>query len=132
MKPLRVVLADDHTLVRVGIRALLKNLATIQVVAEASDGAQAVELAKTHRPDVVLMDVIMPGLSGLEATVQLTHDVPEVKVVILSVYADEAYVVQALSAGAAGYLLKDVTSVELERAVHTVARGDTRPIFDFL
>ena len=125
MKPTRVLLAEDHTLVRAGIRALLQNLTGIQVVAEASDGREALRLIKTYQPDVVLMDIAMAGLNGLEATARVTKEFPTVRVVILSMHSTEEYVAQALRAGAAGYLLKDAAAAELELAVTAVARGET-------
>jgi len=125
MPPIRVVLADDHTLVRAGIRALLQNLVGIQVVAEASDGHEALDLIDTHQPDVVLMDIAMPGLNGLEATARVAHARPQVSVLILSMHATEEYVMQALHAGASGYLLKSAVTTELELAIRAVARGET-------
>ena len=101
MKPIRVLLADDHDLVRAGIRALLKGLAGIEVVAEAGNGREALALVEVHRPDVVLMDIMMPELNGLDATAQLAARSPEVRVVVLSMNAGEEYVLQALRAGAA-------------------------------
>jgi DNA-binding NarL/FixJ family response regulator len=125
MKPTRVLLAEDHALVRAGIRALLQNLTGVQVVAEASDGREALRLVKTYQPDVVLMDIAMAGLNGLEATARLTKEFPAVRVIILSMHSTEEYVAQALRAGAAGYLLKDAAAAELELAVTSVARGET-------
>jgi DNA-binding NarL/FixJ family response regulator len=124
MTPIRVVLADDHTLVRAGLHALLHIMAGIDVVAEASDGHEAFELIAVHQPDVVLMDIAMPGLHGLEATARIVPAFPHVRVLILSMYANEAFVVQALRAGAAGYLLKSVVTAELELALRAVARGE--------
>jgi len=125
MKPTRVLLAEDHTLVRAGIRALLHNLTGIEVVAEASDGREALRVIKTYQPDVVLMDIAMAGLNGLEATARVTKEFPTVRVIILSMHSNEEYVAQALQAGAAGYLLKDAVAAELELAVTAVARGET-------
>jgi DNA-binding NarL/FixJ family response regulator len=125
MKPTRVLLAEDHTLVRAGIRALLQNLTGVQVVGEASDGREALRLIKTYQPDVVLMDIAMAGLNGLEATARVTKEFPTVRVIILSMHSTEEYVAQALRAGAAGYLLKDAAATELELAVTAVARGET-------
>ncbi|MBI3802080.1 MAG: response regulator transcription factor [Deltaproteobacteria bacterium] len=125
MKPTRVLLAEDHALVRAGIRALLHNLPGIQVVAEASDGREALRLINTHQPDLVLMDIAMAGLNGLEATARVTKEFPTVRVIILSMHSTEEYVAQALRAGAAGYLLKDAAATELELAVTAVARGET-------
>jgi len=92
MKPTRVLLAEDHTLVRAGIRALLQNLTGMQVVAEASDGREALRLIKTYQPDVVLMDIAMAGLNGLEATARVTKEFPTVRVIILSMHSNEEYV----------------------------------------
>lgn len=124
METIRVLLAEDHTLVRAGIHALLSSLPDIEVVAEAGDGHEALGLIAAGHPDVVLMDIAMPGLNGLEAPARITHDFPAVRVIILSMHASEEYVLQALRAGAAGYLLKDAGTSELEAAIRTVARGD--------
>jgi DNA-binding NarL/FixJ family response regulator len=97
----------------------------VQVVAEASDGREALRLVKTYQPDVVLMDIAMAGLNGLEATARVTKEFPAVRVIILSMHSTEEYVAQALRAGAAGYLLKDAAAAELELAVTSVARGET-------
>jgi len=125
MKSLRVLLADDHALVRAGFRSLLEKMAGIEVVAETGDGRQALELIKQHRPEVVLMDIAMPGLNGLEAVARAGKEFPTVKAIILSMHANEEYVVQALRAGAAGYLLKEAAVAELELALGAVARGET-------
>jgi DNA-binding NarL/FixJ family response regulator len=122
---IRVLLADDHALVRAGLRALLKELPGIEVVAEAGDGREAIEQIKRHQPGVVLMDIAMPGLNGLDTAALITKDHPGVRVVVLSVHTEEAYVLRALRAGAAGYLSKGATLAELELAVNTAARGDT-------
>jgi DNA-binding NarL/FixJ family response regulator len=123
MKAIRVLIADDHTLVRAGIRALLEKLPGIQVVAEASNGREALGLIREHNPNVVLMDIAMPGLSGLEATRRVTKEFPNVNVLILSMHAGEEYVLQAMNAGAAGYLLKGSDVSELSLAIRAVARG---------
>jgi DNA-binding NarL/FixJ family response regulator len=125
LKPVRVLLADDHTLVRAGIRALLDKLPDVQVVAEATDGRDALNLLKTHQPHVVLMDIAMPGLSGLEATRRMVKEFPNINVLILSMHVSEEYVWQALRAGAAGYLLKGAELAELPLAIKAVARGET-------
>jgi DNA-binding NarL/FixJ family response regulator len=125
MSTLRVVLVEDHALVRAGIRSLLEKLADLEVVAEAGDGRMALSLIAQHQPDVVLMDIKMAGLNGLEATARIVRDMPGVRVVILSMYANEEYVIQALRAGASGYLLKDAGTAELEVAVRAAARGET-------
>ena len=122
---MRVLLADDHELVRAGIRSLLVNLSGVEVVGEAGDGHRALELVHQFRPDIVLMDIMMPGLNGLEATARIVKDFPQTKVVILSMNATEEYVLQALRAGATGYLLKNISPSELELAVNAVAKGET-------
>lgn len=121
--PLRCLLADDHTLVRAGLRALLERLPAIEVVGEAGDGVQAVQLASRLKPDLVLMDIAMAGMSGLEAAERLRQELPSTRVIILSMYASEEYVLQALRAGAAGYLLKDAATGELALAVEAVRQG---------
>ena len=125
MKPIRVVLADDHTLVRAGFKQLVQSLAEVQVVGEASDGREALQVIETLLPDVVLMDIGMPNLNGLEATTRVASDFPTVRVIILSMYADKEYVLRALRVGAAGYLLKDATAAQLEDAIKAVANGET-------
>lgn len=122
---LRVMLADDHTLVRAGLHKLLDTLADVEVVGEAGDGQTLLELAAQRRPDVVLMDIAMPGLNGLEATARLLQDNPAVRVMILSMHQSEEYVRRALRLGAAAYLLKDAAPLELELALGAVMRGET-------
>jgi DNA-binding NarL/FixJ family response regulator len=124
-KPLRIVLAEDHTLVRAGLRTLLQQLDQVAVVGEAADGREAVMLAKALRPDMILMDITMPGLNGIDATRQVKKDLPEVRVVILSMHSSEEHVMQALRAGASGYLLKESAPLELELALRAVGRGET-------
>lgn len=124
MKTISVILADDHTLVRAGIRALLEKFPEVCVVGEASDGREVLNLVKAQRPDVVLMDIGMPGLNGLEATTRLTRDYPDVRVVILSMHHNEEYVWQALKLGAAGYLLKKSATAELKTALHRVVQNE--------
>ncbi|HVH66886.1 MAG TPA: response regulator transcription factor [Gemmatimonadales bacterium] len=124
MSTIRVLLADDHALFRSGLRALINGFSGITVVAEASNGREARQLASQQRPDVVLMDITMPDLNGLDATAQILRDVPGVKVLVLSMHPDEAYVNRALKAGATGYLLKTASGPELELAIRAVARGD--------
>jgi DNA-binding NarL/FixJ family response regulator len=121
---MRVILADDHTLVRAGIRALLEKLPVVEVVGEASDGREVLDLVKTHRPDVVLMDIAMPGLNGLEATARVAKDFPDVRVIILSMHYNEEYYWRALKAGASGYLLKKAATAELETALQRVVHGE--------
>ena len=101
---MRVLLADDHTLVRAGIRSLLESLDNVDVVAESGDGREALELIIKHRPDVALLDISMPGLSGLEVAARTRKDSPRTRVVMLSMHADRTHVTQALRAGASGYL----------------------------
>jgi DNA-binding NarL/FixJ family response regulator len=122
---IRVLVADDHNLLRAGLRALMQSLEGIEVVAEASNGREALNLIGAHQPDVVLMDIGMPELNGLEAAAQIVRDYPATRVVILSMHANEEYVLRALQAGAAGYLIKDAGTAELETAVRAVARGET-------
>jgi DNA-binding NarL/FixJ family response regulator len=125
MKPIRVLLVDDHDLVRAGIRSLLQNMEGIEVVAEAGDGRDAVRLTKMHHPDIVLIDIATPGLNGLEVTARLAKEFPRVRVIILSMYANEEYMLQALRAGAAGYLIKGANTPDLEIAIKAVTRGET-------
>ena len=124
MKTTRVLLTDDHALVRAGIRSLLEKMSGIEVVAEAGDGYEALELTKKHFPNVVLMDIAIPGLNGLEALARATKEFPAVKVIILSMHANDEYVLRALRAGACGYLLKDAAVTELELALRAVTRGE--------
>jgi DNA-binding NarL/FixJ family response regulator len=123
---IRVLLADDQTLVRSGFRALLERAEDLEVVGEAADGAEAVELARSERPDVILMDIRMPGVDGLEATRRITADenLPGVRVIMLTTFELDEYVFEALHAGASGFLLKDVEPNELREAVRVVARGE--------
>ena len=125
MSPLRVALADDHTLVREGLRSLLSSLAGVEVVGEASDGLQALSLVAEARPDVLLCDIAMPGLNGLDLAARVAREHPRTKVLILSMHADTGYVRTALLAGAAGYLLKNADGAELEAAIRAVGRGET-------
>lgn len=125
MARLRVLLVDDHALVRAGLRSLLQELADVEVVAEASDGAQALQIAEREQPDVVLMDIAMKGMNGLEAAAKLRERQPGVKIVILSMHTSEEYVLLALRAGAAAYLIKDSATAELGLALNSVMRGET-------
>ncbi|HKS37449.1 MAG TPA: response regulator transcription factor [Verrucomicrobiae bacterium] len=125
MKPIRVLLADDHTLVRAGIRSLAERIPGVQVVGEAANGREALDLIRSQRPDLVVMDITMAGLNGLEAAARVSKEFPAVKIIILSMHANEEYVLQALRAGAAGYLLKDAATTELDIALQAVARGET-------
>jgi DNA-binding NarL/FixJ family response regulator len=123
MRPIRALVADDHKLLCASLRLLLESFGA-QVVGEAHDGQEALALVKTHRPDLVLMDFSMKRLNGLEATVHLKREFPETRVIILSMYSSEEHVLQALRAGAGGYLPKESASEELEEAVRTVMRGE--------
>jgi DNA-binding NarL/FixJ family response regulator len=123
--PIRVVLADDHALVRAGMRSLLGGMAQVEVVGEAASGEEAMVLAERERPDVVLMDIAMKGMTGLQAAALIREQHPGVRVIILSMHAGEEYVLQALRAGAIGYLLKDAATGELELALRSVMRGDS-------
>ncbi len=125
VKKIRVLLADDHVLVRSGIRVLVNALDGFVVVGEADDGREALALVDRLRPDIVLMDISMPGLNGLEAASRAAKEFPDVRVIILSMHANEEYVLQALRAGAAGYLLKDAGPGELDLALKAVAGGGT-------
>jgi DNA-binding NarL/FixJ family response regulator len=124
MRPIRILLADDHALFRAGLHALLERITDFEIVAEANDGRRALRLIQDKQPDVVLMDIMMPELNGLDATARAASKFPNTHVVILSMSADQEFVVQALQAGAAGYLLKNVTPEELELAIRAAARGE--------
>jgi DNA-binding NarL/FixJ family response regulator len=123
--PIRVLLADDHALVRAGMRSLLNAMTLVRVVGEAASGEEALELALRERPDVVLMDIAMKGMSGLDAAARIRERHQDVRVVILSMHAGEEYVLKAMRAGAAGYLLKDAATGELELALRSVMRGES-------
>lgn len=125
MTKMRIVLADDHTLVRGGIRALLESIPGVEVVAESGDGREALERIVEHEPEVALLDIGMPGMNGLEVARQAAKSAPRTKVVILSMHADAAYVKQALQAGVAGYMLKGAAVAELPLALQSVMRGET-------
>jgi len=120
----KVLLADDHTIVREGILSLLQEQPEVIVVGTAENGREAVEKARRTFPDVVVMDVAMPLLNGIEATRQLRRFLPQTKVIVLTMYADEEYVLRALQAGVRGYLLKKAAASELLQAIRTVERGD--------
>lgn len=124
MKRIRILLADDHAVVRQGFRMILGAQPDLEIVGEAGNGREAVELAATLRPDVVVMDVTMPELNGIEATRRLTADNPGIRVVALSMHKDSVYVREILRAGARGYLLKDSVAGDLVAAVRAVAGGE--------
>src|SRR3984885_8091532 len=125
MAAIRVLLIDDHNLFRAGIRSLLQTVSDVEVVAEASDGREGLRLIEAHRPDVALMDVMMPGLNGLDAVAQVARTCPAPRVIMLSMNAGEDSVLQTLRAGAAGYLVKTADPAELELAIRAVVRGET-------
>lgn len=122
---IRVLIADDHLLFRAGIRRILASLEDMEVVGEAADGDEAIRLTADHQPDVVLVDIAMPGLSGIETARRIRANQPRSRVIILSMHEHEQYVVGALQAGAVGYLLKNASPQELETAVRAAARGET-------
>jgi len=122
---IRVVLADDHVLIRAGLRALLHSLPNIEVIGEASDGHEAIDVIAQHQPDVVIMDIGMPGLNGVDSARRIIKQTPGTRVIILSMHANEEYVGRALEAGAKGYLLKGAEPAELELVLKAVMRGET-------
>jgi len=123
----RILIADDHGIVRKGLRLQLEQNTQFHVVGEATDGREAVRLAEELKPDVVIMDIAMPNLNGIQATAQIVKRNPQVGVIILSMHSDESYLTRTLTAGAKGYLLKDNADVDLYRAVQVVAQG--KPFF---
>ena len=123
MTKIRILLADDHTVIRLGLKLLLERQADFEVVGEAEDGRKAIQLAESLQPDVIVMDVAMPNLNGIEATRQITTALSKVAVVVLSMHSDESYVMRALKAGAKGYLLKDSAEADLIQAIRTVVTG---------
>lgn len=127
MNAVRILVADDHGVVRKGLRLILERHDGLEVIGEAADGREAVRLAEELSPDIVIMDVGMPRLNGIDATAQILHRNPRAGVIILSMHSDEGYIVRALSAGAKGYLLKDSAEEDLIQAVRIVAQG--RPFF---
>jgi two-component system response regulator NreC len=124
---IRILIADDHGIVRAGLKLLLNRITGTEVIAEAADGREAVRLAKAFQPDVVLIDVAMPLLNGLDAARQIVRENSRIGIIVLSMYMDESYILRALDAGARGYLIKDNADDELENAIRSVAAG--RPFF---
>ena len=124
MNKIRVLLADDHTILRDGIRALLEDQADIDVIGEAEDGISTVKMTAQLQPDVVVMDIAMPLLNGLEATRQIQRDTPQAKVLILTMHENEEYIRQVLAAGALGYVLKDAAARDLLSAIRSVYHGE--------
>ena len=127
MNKIRILLADDHGIVRKGLRLQLEQNSTFEVVGEATDGRGAVRMSEELGPDIVIMDIAMPNLNGIQATTQIVKKNPQTGVIILSMHSDETYITRALAAGAKGYLLKDNAEVDLFRAVQVVAQG--KPFF---
>ena len=123
MPPIRILLADDHVVVRDGLRSLLERQPDMQIVGEAEDGRETVRLADEHSPDIVVMDISMPNMNGIEATRRIVASKPETGIVILSMHQDESYVLRSLKAGARGYLLKDSVRGDVIDAVRAVAQG---------
>jgi DNA-binding NarL/FixJ family response regulator len=121
---IRVVLCDDHVMVREGLRRVIDGVEGIEVVASASDGEEGIEVTLRLRPDVVLMDLAMPGVDGVTATRRITAEAPDVNVLVLTSFADRSQVLDAVDAGASGYVLKDATVDEVVRAIHSAAAGD--------
>lgn len=124
MSPIRLMLVDDHNLVRAGFRSLLKNISDFEIVGEADNGQSALQMIQELQPDLVLMDIALPDTNGLEITGQVKRKWPQIKVVLLSMYENEEYVLKALQIGAAGYLLKDAGPGELEFAIRAVYQGE--------
>src|SRR5215813_316755 len=124
MTPVRVLLADDHKLVRAGFRAMLTNLKNIEVVAETGDGREALDLIHKHRPDVAFVDITMPSLTGLEVARRAAKEAPNVRIIIVSMHTGEDYIGRAVRAGVAGYVLKNADPVELELAIRAAVSGD--------
>ncbi len=124
MRRISLLIADDHTLVRAGLRALVQEIPNVEVVAETGDGFETLSLARSKKPDLVLLDITMPGLNGLEVAAQIRRENPRSKVIILSMHADEDCVHLAIKAGASGYLLKGSAFMELRIAIQAVAQGE--------
>jgi len=124
MKPMRVLLADDHRLVRAGFHSMLCSLGNVEIVAETGDGREALELIRKHRPDVALLDITMPSLTGLEVASRVAEELGAVRVIILSMHTSEDYIARAIRAGVSGYLLKTADPVELELALRAAANSE--------
>ena len=127
MSKVHILIADDHGIVRKGLRLQLEQNSDFQVVGEAADGRDAVRMAEELKPDVVVMDIAMPNLNGIQAAAQIVKRNPRIGIIVLSMHSDESYLIRALAAGAKGYLLKDSAEVDLYRAVQVVAQG--KPFF---
>jgi len=127
MKRIRILIADDHGIVRKGLRLQLEQNSAFEVVGEATDGREAVRMAEELLPDIVIMDIAMPNLNGIQATAQLAKKSPQIGVIILSMYSDETYLTRTLAVGAKGYLLKESADMDLDNAVRAVAQG--KPFF---
>ncbi len=125
MSSIRILLADDHALVRAGFRSLLQNFPGLEIIGEASNGQEALQMIAQHHPDIVLMDIAMPRLNGLETTARINKEKLKTRVIIISMHANPEYAQRAIAAGAKGYLLKDSMATELELAIRSVARGET-------
>lgn len=123
-RPVRIFLVEDHGLVRAGIRALLEKIEGVEIAGDAAEGREALERIDRHRPDIVLMDISMPGLNGLQAAEQMLQRHPQLRIVFLSMHTEGEYVLAALRAGASGYLIKDSCLQELELAIRSVVRGE--------
>jgi len=124
MEPLRVLIADDHPLFRKGMRALLTATPGTEVIGEATTGQEAIELAAALQPDVILMDLQMPGINGIEATRQILHTSPHIRILVVTLFEDDASIFSALRAGARGYILKDAKEEEMLRAIRAVGSGE--------
>jgi len=124
MEPLRILIADDHPLFRKGMRALLTATPGTEVVGEATTGQEAIELAAALQPDVILMDLQMPGINGIEATRQILHTSPHIRILVVTLFEDDASIFTALRAGARGYILKDAKEEEMRRAIRAVGSGE--------
>lgn len=124
MKPTRILLADDHALVRGGIRSLLESIQGVTVIGETGDGLEALDLIRSLAPDLVLLDITMPGMNGLEIAEHSAKEAPATKIIVLSMHSNESYVADALRVGVAGYLRKNAAVAELPAALETVARGE--------